>query len=147
MQLSHWLFELHLAKIWNENCLSRNLSFHDLVYRESLLLADFGGKEKPWEAKSASNEELFSTKTPKRGKKFFKVHFFGISSDLGLCKIHQIRGFCNAYVFLVTMGHSLNMNSKKKRTNGSCRQEKIKVRFRSISLNKAHALDELIFKM
>ena len=35
----------------------------------------FWGKEKPCEAKSASNEELFSTETPKRGKNFSKVHF------------------------------------------------------------------------
>ena len=35
----------------------------------------FWGKGKTVRSKSVSNEELFSTKTPKRGKNFFKVHF------------------------------------------------------------------------
>jgi hypothetical protein len=38
----------------------------------------FWGKQKTVNSESVNNEDCFSTKTPKRGKNFFKVHFSAI---------------------------------------------------------------------
>ena len=93
----NWILRL-LLDIWKSG---------SVWYRESLLLADFWGKGKTVRSKTASNEELFSTKSPKRGKNFSKVHFLANFSDLGPFLIHQIKAVCFAYSNLVELCRSL----------------------------------------
>ena len=47
-------------------------------YRESLLITDLRGKEKPWWTKSVINKDLLKRKSWNWGKVISKVHFSGI---------------------------------------------------------------------
>ena len=63
-----------------------------MMYRESLLITDFGGKGKPRWTKSVINKDLFSTKAQESGKMIYKVHFLGIFPEVGPFSIHQVEG-------------------------------------------------------
>ena len=57
----------------------------------------FWGKETIALCEIALCGSYFSTKVQNRGKKFFKVHFLGIFSNLELCIVHQINAIFIAH--------------------------------------------------